>query len=49
PKEVAKLVIKRETARKNKDFEKADELRDKIKELGFNIDDKNEGVRVKKI
>ena len=49
PKEVAELVIKRETVRKEKNFEKADELRDMIKEKGFQLDDTDEGVKVRKV
>ena len=45
--EVLKLVEERENARKNKDWKKADELREKIKKHGFLIDDTNEGVRIK--
>ena len=49
PKEVTNLVKEREEARKNKDFQKSDEIRDKIKELGFAVLDSKEGVRVEKI
>jgi len=49
PKEVQKLVDERETARKNKNFKLADEIRDKIKDLGYQIDDTNEGVKISKI
>ena len=48
PEAVNLLVEDREEARKNKDFAKADELRDKIKKLGFVLDDTPKGVRVKK-
>ncbi|MDP7116311.1 MAG: cysteine--tRNA ligase [Candidatus Woesearchaeota archaeon] len=43
------LLDKRESARKNKDFKTADELRDKIKEKGYIIEDSDDGPRVKKI
>ena len=46
PKEVLKLVKERETARKKKDWKKADELRDEIKEKGFVVDDTGEGSKV---
>jgi cysteinyl-tRNA synthetase len=39
PEEVKKLAVEREMARENKDFKKSDELRDKILELGFLIED----------
>jgi cysteinyl-tRNA synthetase len=47
--EVRALIEEREQARQNKDFAKSDELRDKIKELGFEIEDKPEGYKVKKL
>jgi cysteinyl-tRNA synthetase len=49
PAEVKKLVEEREKARKNKDFKKSDDLRDKINKLGFNIADSKEGMKVSKI
>jgi cysteinyl-tRNA synthetase len=49
PSEVQKLVEEREKARKEKDWSRADELRDKIKELGYQVDDTKEGVRVSKL
>lgn len=49
PKEVLKLAKERDEARKNKDWKKSDELRDKIKELGFNVADSNEGTKLEKI
>lgn len=39
PKEVQILVDEREAARKNKNWQKADELRDKLKNMGYPIDD----------
>jgi len=48
PDEVKKLVKEREDARKNKEWKKSDDLRDKIKKLGFVIDDTKEGTKVKK-
>lgn len=47
PKEVMELVQAREQARKQKDFKKADELRKKVKKLGFKIEDTTEEPRVK--
>jgi len=48
PKEVEKLVKQRELARKKKDFKKSDELRDKINELGYLVEDTDKGAVVKK-
>ncbi len=49
PDKVKKLVEEREKARENKDWEKADELREKIKDLGFYVNDTPEGPKVNKI
>ena len=49
PAEVKKLVDEREKARKNKDFKKSDELRDKINKLGFNVSDSKEGMKISRI
>jgi cysteinyl-tRNA synthetase len=48
PKEVKEFLEKREEARKKKDWKLADELREKIKELGYKVEDTEEGPRVKK-
>jgi len=49
PQEVKKLIEDREKARKNKDFKKSDELRDKINELGFSIADSKDGVKISRL
>lgn len=49
PEEVTKLAQEREIARINKDFKKSDELRDKIKSLGFEVKDTSEGPKIIKI
>jgi cysteinyl-tRNA synthetase len=49
PKQVQELAEQREQARKDKDYKKADELRDKIKDLGFQLDDTSEGVKITKL
>jgi cysteinyl-tRNA synthetase len=49
PEEIMISVDEREIARKNKDWQKADELRDKVKDLGYIIEDSKEGPKVKKI
>ncbi|MBW2973374.1 cysteine--tRNA ligase [Candidatus Woesearchaeota archaeon] len=46
--DIQKLVDERETARKAKDFKKADEIRDKLKEMGIVLEDTPQGVRWKK-
>ena len=49
PDEITKLAEEREDARKNKDFKKSDELRDKIKSLGYELEDSSTGVKISKI
>jgi cysteinyl-tRNA synthetase len=49
PNEVEELVKEREIARTNKDWKKSDELRNKIKELGYEIKDTDTLPRVSKI
>jgi len=49
PEEVMELVEKRIAAKKAKDFKKADELRDELKSLGWEVVDKKDGVEVKEI
>jgi cysteinyl-tRNA synthetase len=49
PSEIEELVEERELARKEKNWGKSDELRDKIKEKGFVIEDLEEGPRLRKI
>jgi cysteinyl-tRNA synthetase len=46
--EILKLVKEREKYRKEGNFEKADEIRRKIKEMGYFIEDTKEGPRIKK-
>lgn len=46
--ELKKLIEEREEARKNKDFEAADRIRDELKSKGIIIDDTAQGVRWKK-
>ena len=48
PKKVEKFVKERKKARKEKDWKKADDLREKINKLGYSINDTKEGVIVKK-
>lgn len=49
PEEIEELIEERETARKSRDWKKADHIREKIKSLGFSVEDTNEGQKVKKI
>jgi cysteinyl-tRNA synthetase len=49
PEKIIMLANEREVARKNKDFKKSDELRDKINSLGYEVKDTPEGPKVYKI
>lgn len=46
PEEILKLVKEREEARKQKDFQRADELRDIIQEKGYSIKDTPDGTDI---
>ncbi|MDQ1274751.1 MAG: cysteinyl-tRNA synthetase [Euryarchaeota archaeon] len=48
PQEVVKLVEEREAARKMKDWKTSDAIREKIKSLGYIVQDTKEGPKVKK-
>lgn len=49
PKEVQELVAKREKLREEQRFAQADEIRQKIERIGYNIEDTPESVKVKSI
>lgn len=49
PEEVLKLVEERETARKQKEWAISDALREKIKALGYIVQDTKQGPNVKKV
>jgi cysteinyl-tRNA synthetase len=49
PDEIFSLVEKRNEAKKSKDFKSADEIRNLIKEKGYEIKDTKDGVEIKKI
>ncbi|MBI2004124.1 class I tRNA ligase family protein, partial [Candidatus Pacearchaeota archaeon] len=49
PKEIQNIIEEREKARKNKDWKKADKLREKIKKFGYYINDKPEGYEIVKL
>jgi cysteinyl-tRNA synthetase len=48
PKSIKELVKEREKARKEKNWKKADELREKINKAGYSINDTDEGPELKK-
>lgn len=48
PQEIKKLAQERELARKNKEWEKADEIRKKIEALGYELKDTKDGFEIKK-
>lgn len=48
PAKVQQLLDERKTARANKDWAKSDELRDKIKDLGYEVLDTDQGQQAKK-
>ncbi len=48
PEELQKLIYEREEARKAKDWKKADELREKLREKGIILEDSPQGVRWKR-
>ena len=49
PEEILELIEERKKARENKEWNKSDELRDIIKEKGYEIKDTKDGIEVKKI
>ena len=49
PQEILNLVEERTKARMNKDWTKSDELRDTIKEKGYEVIDSKDGMEIKKI
>jgi cysteinyl-tRNA synthetase len=49
PDEISKLAEEREASRKSGDFKKSDELREQIKNLGFEIKDTAGGYKLEKI
>ncbi len=48
PKNILELAEKREEYRKNKEWKKADDLREKISQMGYNIKDVKKGFLIKK-
>ena len=49
PEEIQSLINKRKKARDEKNWKLSDELRDKIKQLGYQVIDNKDGMTVKKI
>jgi len=49
PVEIIKLAEEREKARKNKNWKKADQLREKIKEKGYIVEDTEKGYIIKRL
>ena len=49
PKEALDLLEARQTARKAKDFSRADQIRDALKEMGFAVEDTANGPKLKKL
>ncbi|MGQ9617650.1 MAG: cysteine--tRNA ligase [Candidatus Aminicenantia bacterium] len=47
PSEIMKMIKEREEARKRKDFEKADRIREELRKMGIILEDTKEGVRWK--
>lgn len=48
PEEILKIVEERKCARENKDWNKSDELRDKLISLGYTVKDTKDGMEVNK-
>ena len=49
PAEAAALLEERQSARKAKDFSRADEIRDALKDMGFTVEDTANGPKLKRI
>ncbi len=49
PAEIAALVEEREAARRDRDFARADELRDRLGEEGWHVEDRAEGPEVRRL
>lgn len=49
PDEIINILEERKEARINKDYAKSDELRDKIKELGYIVKDTKDGQKIEKV
>ena len=49
PRNIIELAEKRLQSRKNKEWDEADRLRSKVSELGYQIEDNNDGYSVSKL
>ncbi len=49
PEEAQKLAKEREEARKTGDFKKSDEIRDRIKKMGYDVEDTSQGSKIKAV
>ena len=49
PEEVGKLAKKREEARKKKNWKESDEIRNRIRKLGYWVNDTDEGAKITKL
>lgn len=49
PEDIKLILNERKDARKNKNFAKSDELRDKLKELGYIVKDTKDGQIIEKV
>jgi cysteinyl-tRNA synthetase len=49
PADIKKLIDEREKARADKDWSKADKIRDELKSKGILLDDTSDGVRIKRV
>lgn len=47
--DIEKLILSRSEARKNKDFKRADEIRNELLEMGIVLEDTREGVKWKRV
>ena len=48
PNEVKEILEERKAARENKDYKKSDELRDKLKSMGYIVKDSKEGQKIER-
>ena len=49
PENIKELIEKRNQARKEKNWEESDKIRDEIQKLGYNIKDTKEGIKIEKL
>jgi cysteinyl-tRNA synthetase len=47
--EVERLIAERETARAGRDFQHADQIREKLRALGIALEDSKDGVRWRRV